>query len=57
MYPASIDRIPGINQYLAGNNYAIPIAQRTAETILTLPTHAYVSTSDLKKIQQILLDI
>jgi perosamine synthetase len=57
MYPSSIDKIPHISRYLARRQDHFPISHLVAETILTLPTHPYVTKKDLTKMQQILSQI
>lgn len=50
MYPSTIRQIAGIEKYLASTAKDFPGAQEVAETLLTLPTHPYLSDNDVQKI-------
>jgi perosamine synthetase len=54
LYPTAITQIEAISHYLGPGQYSVPVAQRVADTILTLPTHPYVTEKDLDKMTQIL---
>ncbi len=56
MYPKSIAEIPRIGKYLAGNAVNCPQAKFLAERILTLPTHKYVTSTDIESIFKFLID-
>jgi len=47
-YPSSIADIPGIQSYLARDQQPCPQARSIASRILTLPTHPYVTSSDIE---------
>ncbi len=48
-YPTSIGDIPGITQYLAPSQEPCPGARSIATRILTLPTHAWVTSRDIER--------
>ena len=48
-YPTPLNQITGFKKYLA-NDGDFPGAQFVSETILTLPTHPYVTEGDIEKI-------
>jgi len=50
MYPLTIRRIPGIEQYLASNDNDFPGAQTIVDRLLVLPTHPMLIDSDIQKI-------
>ena len=50
MYPSTIRRIPGIEKYLASDGSDFPGADMVVETLLTLPTHPYVSDNDIFRV-------
>lgn len=52
-YPLAIPDVPEIQSYLAGAADT-PNAREVARTILTLPTHAYVSVRDLQRMLDLL---
>jgi perosamine synthetase len=54
LYPTAITQIEGISRYFGPGQYSVPVAQQVADTILTLPTHPYVTEKDLDKMTQIL---
>ncbi|UCD63469.1 MAG: DegT/DnrJ/EryC1/StrS family aminotransferase [Candidatus Zixiibacteriota bacterium] len=54
MYPSTIRRIPGIEKHLASACDSFNGAQQVVDRLLTLPTHAYVSDSDIDRMVSIL---
>jgi dTDP-4-amino-4,6-dideoxygalactose transaminase len=57
LYPTAITQIEGISRYFGPGQYSVPVAQLVADTILTLPTHPYVTEKDLDKMTQILFQM
>jgi perosamine synthetase len=55
MYPASINRIPEISPGFNGQHF--PAAEKVAETLLTLPTHHFVSEQDQQAISELLQEM
>ena len=47
MYPTALNEIPGIDKYMVLQGSSYPKAQELARSILTLPTHPYVTHDDL----------
>jgi len=47
MYPEPVDRIEGIGPHLAGEAAPLSGASEVAETLITLPTHHYVSDHEV----------
>lgn len=54
MYPEVLSKIPGLENRLAGQG-PFPAAESFATRILTLPTHARVSSSDIDNLHQVLV--
>ncbi|MGH7380649.1 MAG: DegT/DnrJ/EryC1/StrS family aminotransferase [Candidatus Methylomirabilales bacterium] len=52
-YPTAIGDIPGIEQYLGAAQQDCPGARSIAERIITLPTHPYVTASDVDRMIEI----
>lgn len=55
MYPASINRIQEISSTFKGRHF--PSAEKVAQTILTLPTHHFVSERDQEAISKLFENI
>ncbi len=53
-YPTAVGDIPGIEQYLARDQKPCPHARSIARCIVTLPTHPYVTASDVDKMVEII---
>jgi perosamine synthetase len=53
-YPASIEDIAGVTQYLAANQEPCPGARSIATRILTLPTHPGVTPRDIERMVMII---
>ncbi len=53
-YPTPIGDIPGITQYLAPDQEHCPGARLIATRILTLPTHPWVTSSDIERMVTII---
>ena len=53
MYPTSLPKISGMN-HLLDDKQSFPNAEDFASRVLTLPTHAGVSDSDIDKMKAIL---
>ncbi len=53
MYPDTVNKIPGIGAHLVGNDVFYG-GQKLVDTLLTLPTHAFVEQKDIKKISGII---
>jgi dTDP-4-amino-4,6-dideoxygalactose transaminase len=45
-YPASLAVVPDLRGYLATPTAAVPGARRVARSIVTLPTHPFVTAGD-----------
>ncbi|HVP36422.1 MAG TPA: aminotransferase class I/II-fold pyridoxal phosphate-dependent enzyme [Terriglobales bacterium] len=54
MYPTSLDKIPGIEKYLASSLDELVKSHQVEKTILTLPTHPYLKENDLHNIIEII---
>ena len=54
MYPTSLDKIPGIEKYLAPRSDELSKSHLVEKTILTLPTHQYLKESDLQNIIKVI---
>ena len=54
-YPASINRIPELKGELGAQS--LPVAESCAREIVTLPTHAYLTESDVAAIRHLLTDV
>jgi dTDP-4-amino-4,6-dideoxygalactose transaminase len=54
MYPTSLDKISGIEKYLAPRSDELSKCHLVEKTILTLPTHQYLKESDLKNIIKVI---
>lgn len=52
MYPTSLDKIPGIENYLVPNHLDLFNSDFVEKNILTLPTHQFLRQADLDKIIQ-----
>jgi len=50
LYPSTISRINGVEEYLAPGDTQFAGAQHIVDHMLTLPTHPYLKNKDLKKI-------
>lgn len=50
MYPSPIDEIPGIDAHLDSTGGKFPGARGVSDRLLTLPTHPYVTESDISTI-------
>jgi len=53
-YPTAIGHIPGIDQYLARDQQPCPGAVSIAKRIITLPTHPYVTSTDVDRMIEII---
>lgn len=53
-YPTSLEDIPGITPYLAADQEPCPGARAIATRILTLPTHPWVTSGDIKQMVTII---
>jgi len=53
-YPTAVGDIPGIEQYLARDQKPCPHARSIARRMVTLPTHPYVTASDVEKMVEII---
>lgn len=49
MYPNSLDKIAGIENYLTPNRYDLPNSNFVEKNILTLPTHQFLNQTDLDR--------
>ncbi len=49
MYPTSLDKILGIENYLAPNHFDLSNSNLIEKDILTLPTHQFLNQTDLDK--------
>jgi len=52
MYPTSLEKIPGIENYLVQNSQALSNSHLLEKRLLTLPTHQWVRERDLVLISQ-----
>ncbi|RKX26513.1 MAG: hypothetical protein DRP47_08050 [Candidatus Zixiibacteriota bacterium] len=57
MYPSTIANIPDIESHLVKNNHSFPGSQRVVDTLIALPTHPYVSQTDIIKMTSTLTDL
>lgn len=57
MYPSTIPNIPGIAPKLATAATEFPGAQAVVEQLFTLPTHPYLTDSDIERITTCLINI
>lgn len=57
MYPSTMADIPGIESYLASDERDFPGATAVADRLITLPTHPYVSRSDVYRTVAILREV
>jgi hypothetical protein len=48
-YPLALDEIESLRPHVRGN-VAVPGAKRLARSLMTLPTHGYVSRDDTRQI-------
>ena len=53
-YPAAIDDIPEIRRAVNGKRF--PAARKAAETLLTIPTHQWLSDNDKRVIADLCRD-
>jgi len=56
MYPTSLEKIPGIENYLRESFFDLPIANSVVKCILTLPTHQFLKESDLQGIIKVIAE-
>jgi len=49
-YPLSLDAIPSLRPFLVATDKRYPVSQNLAETLVTLPTHEFVTESDTDRI-------
>ena len=52
-YPSALNRVPQVAALLPASDLQQPGAEQVAETIVTLPTHAYVPEDAGKRIRAI----
>lgn len=57
MYPDSIDRIEGLGKDLVLDNTGFPGARKVVDRLVTLPTHPYVTETDIDIIIKLLSEI
>lgn len=54
MYPTSLEKIPGIENYLVPNSSDLSNSNLVEKTLLTLPTHQFLSQGDPDKIIEVI---
>ncbi|MEA2031892.1 MAG: DegT/DnrJ/EryC1/StrS family aminotransferase [candidate division Zixibacteria bacterium] len=57
MYPSTIANIHGIESHLMNDNLSFPGAQQVVDTLIALPTHPYISETDIIKMTSTLTDL
>jgi perosamine synthetase len=55
MYPAPLNRLPGLQEYFHGDQ-SFPVAQEIADRLLTLPLHEHVGERDITRIYRLISD-
>jgi len=56
MYPTSLEKIPGIENYLVPNSLELPNSNLVEKTLLTLPTHQFLNQGDFDKIIEVIIE-